>query len=179
MSDSSFLPWFQKGEKRKRECTPVFRFEGKGIFFKTLAKARWKATGKSLAYTNLHGETEGLSGMGLWDETFPTKYRHTKCLSNMFINVVQIRIVQNSIDEELELGIYRDQALLKKIFTIAKNTTGPFFSSTFPISPIPLVFDSDYAWGFQTTSGNVPPDDSSHTISATMTCLIQMGAGDP
>jgi len=169
--------WKKFGERRNRECTPQFRFEGKGIFFSIIDESSWKS-GNSLAYVQLHGSDSGTETLDLWEGDI-SPYRHTKCLSNMFINVVQIRIVENSIDEELELGIYRDEVLLKKIFTIAKNTTGPFFSSTFPIPQIPLVFDSDYAWGFQTTSGNVPTDSGSVTMSATMTCLVQMGAGDP
>jgi len=169
--------WKKFGSRRTRECTPEFRFEGKGFFFKTLDKSVWLTT-KSVAFIQLHGEHHVLDD---WDVAVGN-YRHTKCLSTMFLEFIQIRLTQNSLGHALEFGLYENKKRIKKIHTFEADTFGPFFTSppNPTLAPIRLAFDRDYAWGFQTEDHTGPTfNDGNVTLSCTISCLVQMGAGDP
>ena len=179
--DIAGLPWWQHGKKLSRECTPVFRFEGKGVFSKDSGVGvgnKWQAQNKSVAFVNLHHNTE--ESLDDWQPS-GNDFRFTKCLSTMFIQNVSIDIIQNSMGKNFAIGLYENEKLKRKITIIPANTLPVFFTKDLsPGLSIKLDFDQDYAWGFKTTDGSFPTfNDSNFTIEFTISCLIVMGAGDP
>lgn len=179
--DSSFLPWFQKGKKVTRECTPVFRFEGKGVFSKESSQkqlAKWLAQNKSVAFVNIHFNSE--ESLDVWQPS-ATKFGYTKCLSTMFIRNIALDVHENSMGKDFEFGLYENEKRIRKITTFPSNTLPTFFSSDLnPGLSIKLDFDQDYAWGFQTVDHTVPTyNDSNFLLSFTISCEVVLGAGDP
>jgi len=162
--------WKKFGERRTRECTPVWRFEGKALFTQFMGAAQWNENKDQLFIKISGGQNNVLKD---W-ETGPTLQAHTRCMSTMFMVNVNLQVLVNTLGSPIEISLWRDEFNFERsLFILASNETGFFDTNVRE----PLAFDSDYAYSFKTTDGSIPLQDSAHKFAGILTCRMNLGGG--